>query len=450
MEGRKMPEIDFTIIIFNSFPEAMVLAWLSLSLLGMRPSFRQILLIGGGQTLVVMFLFLVLGKWTSIPFGLHTVIQVVTLSLLMYAIMRIPYKSSCLAALLGISIFSCIESWVMPLYIFVTGHSVTAFSNNWWLRMPYFILQMLIDIVVIFLIRWCNFGLPEGVDAGRNKKLLWLAALLLAQSLLINFFCWRYYLAYTDYFQAPIHLYFILINAIVPLITMIIIRQFMAFIRREAENKAQLGTLCHVEELLNTMRGQRHDFSHELQVIYGLLEVQEYQEARSYLKKSVEEVAATSELVKTDNLGVTALLYTKTGLAEARKINLHITVETSLQNSPLEARDINLILGNLIDNALEAADHLPVPERRVDVIIGQGLDGYVLEVKNYGPPISPPIVVSIFMPGFSTKGEGRGMGLYTVQKIVNKYNGNIHVISDSKGTCFRAVIPLGQAGNRRI
>jgi signal transduction histidine kinase len=448
MEGGKMPEINFAIIVFNSFPEAMVLACLSLSLLGVRASFRQILLIGGGQTIFVMFLFLVLGKWISIPFGIHTMIQVATLSLIMYGVMQIPYNTSCLAALLGISIFSCIESWVMPLYIFVTGHSVTAFLNNWWLRMPYFTLQMLINIMVIFLIRWLKFWLPEGVNAGKNKRLLWLAGLLLTQTLLINFFCWRYYLAYTDYFQAPIHLYFILINAILPLITMIIIRQFMSFIRQEAEDEAQLGTLCHVEELLNTMRGQRHDFSNELQVVYGLLEVQEYQEARAYLKKSVTEVAATTELVKTDNLGVTALLYTKTGLAEARKINLHITVEASLQNFPLEARDINLILGNLIDNAMEAADKLLVPERLVEVVIGQGLDGYVLEVKNYGPPIPSYLIARIFMPEFSTKGEGRGMGLYTVQKIVHKYNSKIQVISDSKGTCFRVVTPLGQSGKK--
>lgn len=54
---------------------------------------------------------------------------------------------------------------------------------------------------------------------------------------------------------------------------------------REIELKAQLDTLRQLEELLYTMRIQRHDFTHELQVIYGLLEIQEFQEAREYIKK---------------------------------------------------------------------------------------------------------------------------------------------------------------------
>lgn len=436
-----MPEIDFTVVIFNSFPEAMVLAWLSLSLLGIRPRFRQILLIGCLQTIFVMVLYFVIGNLISIPFGVHTVIQLICFAVIMHGVMRIPYNSSYLAGMLGSSIYCCIDSWVTPVYIFITGYSLTVFINDWWLRMPYFILQMLITILVIYLIRKFSLWLPDGVEAGRSKTLLGLAGLLMTQTLIIDFFCWKYYLAYADVFQAPIHLYFVLINAILPLITMIIIRQFMSFIRQEVEDKTQLDTLSHVEELLYTMRTQRHDFSHELQVIYGLLEVEEYQEARDYLKKSVKEVAATSELVKTDNLGVTALLYTKTGLAEARKIALHITVETSLKQAPLEGRDINVILGNLIDNAMDAAEQLPISERRVSVTIGLGMDGYILEVQNYGPPIPTDIIGKIFMPGVSTKGREHGMGLYSIQKLVSKYNGKISVKSDNNGTSFHVVIP---------
>lgn len=436
-----MPEIDFAVVIFNSFPEAVALAWLSLALLGIRPRFQQILLIGCLQTVFVIFLYFVIGRFISIPFGIHTIIQVAIFALIMHRIMQISYKSSCLAALLGVSIYCCLEAWVMPLYIFITGHSLNTFQNNWGLRMPYIILEMSVVVLITLFIRRFNLWLPDGVEAGRSKTLLGLAGLLLTQSLLINFFCWKYYLAYADSFQSPIHLYFVLINALLPLITMIIIRQFMAFIRREVEDKAQLNTLGHLEELLYTMRTQRHDFSHELQVIYGLLEVEEYQEARDYLKKSVTEIAATSELVKTDNLGVTALLYTKTGLAEARKIALHIVVETSLKQISLKARDINMILGNLIDNAMDAVEKLPISERQVAVTIGQDLDGYVLEVQNYGQSIPQDIIGKIFMPGVSTKGRGRGMGLYSIQKLVSKYNGKISIKSDNNGTSFHVVIP---------
>ncbi|WP_200800695.1 ATP-binding protein [Carboxydothermus pertinax] len=51
------------------------------------------------------------------------------------------------------------------------------------------------------------------------------------------------------------------------------------------------------------------------------------------------------------------------------------------------------------------------------------------------------MIEKIFEPGFSTKGEGRGMGLYSVKKLVKKYNGNIQVKSDANWTIFTVRIP---------
>lgn len=146
-------------------------------------------------------------------------------------------------------------------------------------------------------------------------------------------------------------------------------------------------------------------------------------------------MAATAELIKTGNLGITALLYTKTGLAEARKIDLQITVETSFQQFSQQTRDINFILGNLIDNALDAVKDQPVPER---------------EVKNPWPNIPSNVVDKLFAPGFSTKGEGRGMGLYSTQKLVQKYNGDIKVKGDCNGVCFKVIIPAVQLGRKQL
>ncbi|VBB05139.1 signal transduction histidine kinase sporulation regulator spoob [Lucifera butyrica] len=436
-----MPEITFPIILFNSFPEAMVVAWLGLSLLGLKPSFRQILLIGCLQTVFDVFLFLGVGRVISIPFGVHTVIQV-AFSTIIYRFARISYKSSCLAVLLGISSYICIQALVSPLFTLVTGYSITVDLGNWWVRMTYFISTVMVIVSIIYLVRRFNIRIMDGWDVIGSNRFLWLAGLLFTQSLVIALFCWRYFLYHTEFFSPGyFQFYFAIVNIILPIITIIVIRQFVILVRSEIEAKEQLETLRHVEELLFTMRAQRHNFSHELQVVYGLLEVEAFQEAQDYLEKSVTEVAATSELAKTDNMGVTALLYTKTGLAEARKISLHITVEISLQKFSMEIRDVNLVLGNLIDNALDAVELLPVPDRKVEVFIGQELDGYVLEVKNDGPPISPDLINQIFTPGFSTKGQDRGMGLYSIQKLVQKYCGDIKVMSDCHGTSFRVLIP---------
>ena len=219
------------------------------------------------------------------------------------------------------------------------------------------------------------------------------------------------------------------------------IKRVISLIQNEIENQIQLDSLRHVEELLQTIRGQRHNFSHNLQTIYGLLEVEAFQEAQEYIRGNMSEIAATSELIKTDNLGITALLQTKTGLAEAKQINLIININTSLRNLPLETRDANMILGNLIDNAVEAADEMPPQQRNVEVILSQDIEGYVFDVRNCGPPIEPELIEQIFDYGFSTRNEGRGMGLYSVKKLIQKYNGKIQVTSDSSCTCFKVSIP---------
>jgi len=443
-----MPKLNFIIILVYSFPEALILGWLSLSLLGFRPGFRQILQIGSLQAVFDAFLFLVVGKLISIPFGVHTVIQVAALARIIHGVMQISYKKSILAVLVGWSVFTCIEVFTVYSYTYITGQPIAVVSeNNWWSRLPYFSSKLMINLLLIFLTHQVNIQLVNIWESVGNKRSLWIAGLLFTQSLLIVLFCWKYFIQYMeDLSPKYFYFYFTVINIILPIITIVVVRQFITLTKSEVESKVQLDNLHHVEGLLNTMRIQRHDFTHELQVVYGLLEVEEFQMAREYLKKSVSEVAATSELVKTDNLGVTALLYAKTGLAEARKIDLQITVETSLQQFPLEARSINVILGNLIDNALDAVEDLTVLERKVEVAIKQDLEGYVLEVKNCGSPIPQEIMAKIFTSGFSTKGEGRGMGLYSVQKLVNKYKGNILVNSDMVGTCIQVVIPLGQSG----
>ena len=441
-----MPKLNFIIILVYSFPEALILGWLSLSLLGLRPTFRQILQIGCLQTVFGVFLFLVVGKLISIPFGVHTVIQVAALIGIIYRTMQISYKTSILAVLLGWSAYSCIEVLSLTSYTFIMNQPIAIVSeNNWWSRLPYFVSKLTMNVLLILLIRQINIRLVNIWENIESKRFLWIGALLFTQSLLIDFLCWKYFLQYMEFLpHFYFYLYFIIINVILPIITIIVVRQFIRLTKSEVESKMQLNNLHHLKELLHTMRIQRHDFTHELQVVYGLLEVEEFQAARDYLKKSVSEVSATSQLVRTDNLGVTALLYVKIGLAEARKIDLQISVETSLQQFPLEARGINVILGNLIDNALDAVEGLTPSERKVEVAIRQNLEGYVLEVRNYGSLIPQELITEIFAPGFSTKGEGRGMGLYSIQKLVHRYKGNILVNSDSHGTCFQVVIPLVQ------
>ena len=438
-----MSELNPTMLFLFSFPEAMVLAWLSLILIGNRPNLRQILQMGCIQTIFNAFLFLIVAKIVHLPFGVHTPAQLVVFALIIQRVMGLSLNSGFLSALMGFTLYISMENIMMAGITAIVGHSYfkEIDQTNWMMKLPYHYIQLVFDLALSFLIQRYSVWVIDSWPVRHKTNFLKLNGLLFAQTLMTSHMCCQYYSVMHDYLKDNFRFYFVLGNIVLPVITIIIVKKIVALMSGEVEIKARLDSFCHVEELLQTMRIQRHNFTHEMQVIYGLLEIQEYQEAREYLKKSMSEVKVTVELVKIDNPGIAALLYTKTGLAEARKIDLKITIETSLRQLMQQSRDISLILGNLIDNALDAVNDLPVGKRKVEVSVSQQLAGYILLVKNCGPPIPDNLSNEIFAPGVSSKGTGRGLGLYSVRKLVQKYYGDIQVTSNTNGTCFQVIIP---------
>lgn len=301
---------------------------------------------------------------------------------------------------------------------------------------------MLILLMSIFLFRRFMIGLTGELETAQSNSFFAVTGLLFSQSLIIAVFYCQYIVQLRELF-APgyFYCYFAVVNIVLPAFTIMVMKQLAVQMNHALESKTKLAALGKIKDLLLAMREQRHNFRHELQVVYGLLEVQEFQAAQDYLKQSVSEVTAASELVKTDNLEISALLYAKTGLANARSIDLRITVETSLRQLGMETRDINLVLGNLIDNAFEAAVEAPIPQRKVEVALMQDTKNYIFEVTNTGTAILPDMHAKLFQAGFSTKGEERSLGLYSINKLVSKYHGNIQVTSNNGGTCFRVMIP---------
>ncbi len=438
-----MEKITFPVIVLISFPEAMLVGLLGLLILGFKPAPKQVFLIGFFQAMLSYLI-----RSFPSPFGIHTFLQLVSFSIIIYLVMLIPYKNSFLAALVGLSIYTCVEACSIPLLLKLTGVSLQVVLHNTWVRLAFFLPEAIIIILIIFLTHRFNIKLlvksgtvDDKDQAFQINRSFPLICLFFTQNFIIALFYLVNYVGIYDRSIFKTFIPFIIIIAILPVVAVIMIKRVIALIQNEIETQIQLDSLRHVEELLQTIRGQRHNFSHNLQTVYGLLEVEAFKEAQEYIRGNMSEIAATSELIKTDNLGITALLQTKTGLAEAKKINLIIDVDTSLRNLPLETRDANIILGNLIDNAMEAVEELLPEQRNVEVTLAQDLEGYVFDIRNCGPPIEPEVMERLFDYGFSTKNEGRGMGLYSVKKLVQKYNGKVQVTSDSSCTCFKVSIP---------
>jgi len=131
------------------------------------------------------------------------------------------------------------------------------------------------------------------------------------------------------------------------------------------------------------------------------------------------------------------------------KLKRGVVVQRDYQRVPLLVNsfgsELNQVWTNLIDNAIDAMGgkgELQVRTYREDTCV-------VVEIGDNGPGISPEVKPHIFEPFFTTKGvgEGTGLGLDTVQRIVKKHRGNIQVNSIPGNTRFQVWLPLAEGAN---
>ena len=192
-------------------------------------------------------------------------------------------------------------------------------------------------------------------------------------------------------------------------------------------------------ELNGTLRAQRHDFMNHLQVVYSLMELEDYGEARDYIERVYGDIRRVSRTLKTAHPAINALLAAKVSDCESRGIRVALQIESAWTDLPVESWAMCRVLGNLIDNAMDALR--AVPEPALTIRLSESLHGYDFAVSNNGPMIPESVAERIFQRGFSTKGEGRGMGLSIVRGIVTEAGGALSVASDERETAFTGSLP---------
>ena len=196
--------------------------------------------------------------------------------------------------------------------------------------------------------------------------------------------------------------------------------------------------------LVDSMRANNHDFTNKLHVILGLIQIGEYDRAISYIENIsiIQKETVSRVMHAVDNPSFSALLIGK--IARASECNVKfILKEDMVFNSDdidLPSEALVTITGNLIDNALDAMNTSEVMSKNDRSLIfgvytqpGQLL----ITVQDTGNGIPDKIKDKVFENGFSTKGSGRGVGLYHTKQLVESLGGSISFESQNgKGTCF--------------
>lgn len=194
-----------------------------------------------------------------------------------------------------------------------------------------------------------------------------------------------------------------------------------------------------IDSLIKSARSQRHDFINHLQAVYGLIQTSHFSEAREYIQKLWKETRDVSGIIQLKWPEVSALLHRKIAQSAAQQTVMDLDLQTSLAMINMKPYHINVILGNLIDNALEAVIHLSPEERMVALSITEENEAFRMDISNTGPPPGEEVIERFFEPGYSTKGKGRGHGLSSVNETLSKYGGSVSFMSNP--VTFRVSIP---------
>ncbi|WP_432019373.1 sensor histidine kinase [Streptomyces sp. 1222.5] len=228
-------------------------------------------------------------------------------------------------------------------------------------------------------------------------------------------------------------------------------------LRDVTELQSLMGELDSERGFTQALRSQAHEAANRLHTVVSLIELGRAEEAVRFATAELElaqaltdqVVAAVSEPV------LAALLLGKTAQANERGVELVVSQDSRLDDGLLpesvSARDLVTILGNLIDNAVDAAQGSA--GARVTVTAYASAAELVLRVTDSGPGLDPAHGDLVFQRGFSTKPAGpggRGLGLALVRQAVSRHEGTLTVAESDRegegGAVFEVRLPLRTAG----
>lgn len=223
--------------------------------------------------------------------------------------------------------------------------------------------------------------------------------------------------------------------------SLITIRDLYILAGVDSQHQMLIDTISRMEDLNTTLIAQRHDFLNHLQVVYGLVEMDEYDEAKSYMEKIYSSIQKISRILKTSNPAINALLQAKTIDCDKRGIEMKLNVTSSFSGLKIASWEMCRVLGNIIDNSIDALNGLD-KNKLITVELSEDLKQYDFRIRNNGPQIPQKHLDKIFLSGFTTKaGKGEGMGLCISQQIMKENGGSISVQSGPHETIFEGVIP---------
>ncbi|MFG2322035.1 ATP-binding protein [Streptomyces sp. NPDC048568] len=227
---------------------------------------------------------------------------------------------------------------------------------------------------------------------------------------------------------------------------------------RDRTELEQLGReLDSTRGLIDALRAQDHEHANRMHTLLGLLELEMYDDAVEFVGEVVGDHRVTAEQIteRIQDPLLAALLVGKATVAAERGVTLWVSDRTRLPDRLVDPRGLVTIVGNLVDNALDAT--AGTPHARVEVELRAQGRATTLRVRDTGPGIPAEHRELVFTAGWSTKEppahRRRGIGLSLVRRLAERQGGSATVdAAHGGGAEFVVVLPeaLAEADLERV
>lgn len=178
-----------------------------------------------------------------------------------------------------------------------------------------------------------------------------------------------------------------------------------------------------IDNMYKKMRGWRHDYHNHIQVMKAYLELGKIEEMKKYLDDLSNDLETIDTVIKTGNLMIDAILNSKISIANSKRINVNAKAKVP-ENMKIPGLDLCVIIGNLLDNAIEGCENIINPDDRFIRI-------YIREMKGHlyiyvGNSFSGKLKKSEKKYLTTKVGQEHGFGLRRIDSIVEKNKGYIN------------------------
>lgn len=196
--------------------------------------------------------------------------------------------------------------------------------------------------------------------------------------------------------------------------------------------------LDEVRSIYRDIRGWRHDFHNHIQTMKACRALGQDDRLDAYLSGLDDDLARVDTLLRTGNVMVDAMLNSKLSLASSRGIRVNAKAVVP-SNIAIAEIDLCIILGNLLDNAIEAAQAVPDDSSRIlRIYIDVKRDQLYISITNASAARTKRVGTRFI----STKGEHRGFGLSRIDRIVKKYQGYLKRRDEDGAFTTEILLPL--------